>query len=534
MKKQSLLGGFASLSAAVLIVKILSMLYIPAIRAILGDEGYGIYYASYQVFIVIYAIANSGVPQAISKLVSELAAVGNFKDALKAFRMSRTILISLGAILAVIYFALSGFISEAVYYPRSYLAILALAPTIFLSTITTAYRGYFQGRGNMMPTAISQVVEQIVNIVFTLLLALLLLHYGLEEAAAGGAFGTSVASMIAALMLINIYNRNRESKIVKLQDPDAERLTNKMIFKKIVQYSIPLVSYALFYNFGNLVDLANVKSRLLFSGLADKEATILFGFFGKYVQLMGIPNAIITSLAVAIMPAISAAAARGDDRDVLSKVNMAFRINFLIAMPSAVGLCILSGPIYRLMMFGGGSYIMLYGAYVLVLMSTVQIFGSILQGLGRLYMVSIFLIFGIAGKIVGNYILVGIPSINILGAVFGNTIYYMIPLVLGNIVLKKTLKLKVNVFVHGVKPLIAALFMGVVVYPVYLVLNLMLGMVVKGYISVAVPALISIAAGAYVYAYVLVRIKGLTKEDMKMLPGRIRRFIPGSIRRHLS
>ncbi|TDT61353.1 putative polysaccharide biosynthesis protein [Fonticella tunisiensis] len=526
MKKQSTIGGFAYLSVAVLIVKVLSLLYLPVLVAILGDEGYGVYAASYQIFVVIYAVTNSGLPQSISKLVSELTAVGNYKDAVKVFKMSRALLICLGFIVSVLFFIFAKSIAAAVHYPRSYLGVLALAPTIFFSTINTSYRGYFQGRGNMAPTAVSQVIEQVINIVFTLILAYAFIRHSLEAAVGGGAFATSIAALFTSLFLVHLYRKNKESKIVRMHDPSVKRYSNKQLFKRILNCSIPLSAYTLMYNLGNIIDLSNTKARLLHAGFLESEATKLFGFLTKYNQLIGIPNAIITSLSVAILPAIAAAAARNDRDEVIDKIEMAFKTCFLISIPSAVGLSILSYPIYRLMKFGGGSYVMLYGAYVLVLMSAVQVFSTILQGLGRLYLVSSFLIIGIAGKIITNYFVVAIPDINILGAIIGNTIYYLIPLVLGNIILVKTINNKTNVFVYAVRPAIASGIMGIGIYGIYTVLHYVISFISSGYISYAVPALICIVLGEYVYFVSLIFMKGITSEDLNILPERLRKFIP--------
>ena len=146
MKKQSTMGGFAILSSAVFIVKILSLMYIPFLLHILGGVGYGIYSAAYQVFILIFAVTTSGLPQAISKIVSELIATGNYKDAVKAFKISRFLLLLAGILMSLILLIASWPITKLIGNSRSYWAVLALCPTIIFASITSSYRGYFQGR----------------------------------------------------------------------------------------------------------------------------------------------------------------------------------------------------------------------------------------------------------------------------------------------------------------------------------------------------------------------------------------------------
>lgn len=531
MKEQSTLKGFAVLSSAVIIVKLLSFIYIPFLRHILGHEGYGLYAASYQMFALIYAVTNSGLPSAISKIVSELTATGNYRDAVKAFKIARSTLLSAGVIMSIVLFVSAKPFARFMLFEKAYLSVAVLAPTVIFSTINSSYRGYFQGRRNMVPTALSQILEQIVNIFFTLLLSFLLIKSGVYYAVAGGTFATTIAAIFASIFLITAYKRNKEADIIKLQEPNVAEYTSKQLFKKIMDYSIPLTIYQALFYIGNIIDLRNVKSRLLVAGFKDAAANGLYGDLAVFNQLIGVPNAVIASLSVALLPSISASVARNDTDDVKEKINDAFKICFMISIPSAIGLSVLSSPIYRTACLGKGAYIMFYGAYILILMSCVQIFSAILQGLGKLYLVSFFLVFGVAGKIITNYLLVSIPSVNILGALVGSAVYYTVPLILDNIILIKTLKIKVNIFVHAVKPFIASLFMGVVIFLTYNGIHYLMGFITKHYLSYAIPCIAAFITGAYSYFFGLALIGGIREGDLKLLPAKIKRFIPKSIYR---
>lgn len=529
MKKQSTMGGFAILSSATLIIKILSLIYLPFLNAILGKEGYGVYQAAYLIFVLIFAITTTGFPQAISKIVSELTAVGNYKDAVKTFKMARFLLLTAGIIMSLVLFFSAGILSA--HSPKSRLAIEALAPTIIFATVTASYRGYFQGRENMIPTAVSQVLEQIVNILFTLLLAYLLMKRGIEAAAAGGSFATTIAAVFAAVFLVYAYKKNKEYRITKFHDPCVERYTNKELFRKILKYSIPLTVYQGLFYIGNFIDFNITQTRLSHAGFSQAESITLFGYLTKTNQLIGVPNAIIASLSVAILPAISAAMARNEMKNVKAKINSAFKICFLISIPSAVVLGVMSSPILEIMHFGGGAYILAYGAYILIIMSCVQIFSAILQGMGKLYIVTFFLIFGVIGKIVTNYFIIGIPQINILGAIVGNIAYYMVPLILDNIILVKILKIKINVFIHAIKPLISSVVMGLVMFIGYKGIYSVISIGLKGYIANAIPTLIVMPIGGYTYFYIMARIGGIRNSDLAMFPTKMKRIIPKSILR---
>lgn len=531
MKKQSTIKGFAILSSAVITVKLLSFIYIPFLRNILGPEGYGLYTASYQMFALIYAVTNSGLPTAISKIVSELTATGNYRDAVRAFKMARFTLLAAGFVMSVTLFLSASILSKVLHFQKAYLSVVVLAPTVIFSTITSSYRGYFQGRENMLPTALSQVLEQVVNIFFTLLLSLLLLKYGITYAVAGGTFATTIAAIFASTFLIIMYRKNKEAEIVSLQEPNTVEHTNRQLFKKILDYSIPLTIYQALFYIGNIIDLGNTKVRLMHAAFSDSKATALYGDLSVFNQLIGVPNAIIASLSVALLPSVAASVAKNNTKNVIEKINSAFRICFIISIPSAIGLSVLSYPLYRTACLGSGSYIMFYGAYILILMSCVQIFSSILQGLGKLYLVTFFLVFGVAGKIITNYFLIAQPKINILGAIVGSMVYYSVPLVLDNIILIKILKIRINVFIHAIKPLIASLIMGVILFLSYNCFHYFFTFLGKRYLSYAIPFLACFFIGVYSYFFIMALIGGLRVSDINLLPSKIKRIIPKSIKK---
>lgn len=526
MKEQSMTKGFAVLSAAGLIVKILSLLYIPLLLAVIGEEGNGIYAAAYQVYVFIYVLTNSGTPVAISKLVSELAALKNYSDAVRSFKIARFILIVAGTAMSLIMFFSAAYLSHALHFEKSYLAILALSPTILFTSVASAYRGYFQGRGNMVPTAVSQVIEQIVNTIFTLVFAILLLRYGLEAACAGGTIGTSFGALISAIFLISLYNRTKKPKAADTPVGVAiQRHSYMELVKKITYYSIPITLCVGLQYAGNLVDLWNTKGRLLAAGFTDGRATQMYGFLYKYQQLMNAPISVIAALAATVLPAISGAMALKNDVQARKKISYAFRLCFLVVMPSAVGFAVLSSPIFRLLKYGEGSYLMLYGSFVLVLMSVIQIQTTVLQSSNRLYTATFHLLLGIAAKITVNYFLISIPGLNILGAIIGSIIGYSIPAVLNTIALKNSLKLRLNLFNQALKPALASALMGVSVYFSYKYAYLLLSFSGKGYISNAIAAVLSIFIGAFLYLYGLILLRGITREDLDSMPASLVKII---------
>jgi len=528
--KQSTTKGFAILSTAGMIVKVMSLLYIPFLRRIITDEGYGVYAAAYSVYVFVFVITNSGIPVAISKLISELTAVKNYKDAIKSFKIARTMLLCLGIVMSILTLLLAKPLAKAVHYDEAYLSILALAPSILFTSIASAYRGYFQGWGNMTPTAVSQVIEQLINTIFTLVCAHILIKYGLEAGCAGGTIGTSLGAFCSAIYLVVFYERHKKIKVIKeTKIVHMKRHSAKYLAKKIIHYGIPItLSIGMAYA-GNLVDTANTKARLLAGGIPWTNANILNGYLFKYQQLLNVPISIISSLAVAILPAIAGAAAVNDRISVREKVRYAFRLCFLIAIPSAMGLAILSGPIFSMLGFGKGSFLMQYGSIVLVLMGVMQIQTTILQSIGKLYTATIYSFIGIVFKILTNYFLIAIPSVNILGAIVGSIVGYLIPIILNHMVLKKALRVKFSLLEQAIKPIIAAIFMGIAVWGTYSVIEVFLSVIAKGYIMNSILTIISIIIGMYVYMFALILTGGLGKEDFRYIPSKVMRFIPNAL-----
>ncbi|MEY8762881.1 MULTISPECIES: putative polysaccharide biosynthesis protein [Clostridium] len=530
MKEQSTARGFAILSAGGMLVKVLSIVYIPLLMRIIGDEGYGLYGASYQIYTFVFVLTNSGIPVAISKLISELDAVGDYKDAVKGFRIARAMLMVIGMVMSVLLMVFASPLARAMGYKKIYLSLLSLAPAILFTSVASTYRGYFQGRGNMTPTAVSQIIEQVVNTIFALIFASYLMRYGVEVGCVGGPIGTSLGALASASFLMFCYEKNRTSVLYrKIEVQRVKRLSTKKLMKKIINYGVPITICVGMTYAGNLVDVWNTKVRLMAGGLSDVNSTILYGYLTKYQQLMNVPITIISSLSAAILPAISAAFAVKNNKRVRDNINYSFRLCFLIAIPCAVGFSVLSDPIFKLLKFRGGSYIMAWGSVVLVLMSLMQIQTTILQSIGKLYTATLYSILGICIKITTNYFLIAVPEINILGAVVGSTVGFAVPIILNHRIIKRSLNVKIEMIGHAVKPLAASVTMGIIVYVNYVLVHFILGFIKIAYILNAISTVSSVAVGVITYMYILALIGGINKKDLQSLPYRVRKLIPGFI-----
>ena len=531
MENQSTNKGFAILSAAGMIVKILSLLYLPFLMEIIGATGYGSYYKAYQIYVFIYVITNTGIPVAISKLISELTAVKNFQDAVRSFKLARLLLCMLGLVMTLLMLIIAYPVTVLMDAKEVYLGVLLLAPAIFFTSISAAYRGYFQGRGNMTPTAIAQIIEQVANTVFTLAFAAFFMKYGINAALAGGTFATTLAAIISAGYIVIYYRKNNKFKVpMSYKYLEVERYSNKQLTRKIISYGVPITLCVSMTYLGNLVDVINTSQRLIASGkFTHTTATTLVGTLGKYQQLINVPIAVITALSVAILPAIAGVVALKDKKAIKDKIDYSLRLCCLIAVPSAVGLAVLSQPVFKLIFpnYPEGAQLMRIGAIVIVLMAVVQIQTSILQGIGKLYTATIFAVVGIVAKITANYFLIVRPDININGAVYGSIIGFSIPLILNHIMIRKTLEVKISLVSHAIKPIISSGIMGLIVYVVYTYLYKGLANVTSHYlISNAVSTFMAVIIGMYMYTYGLILIGGIRKQDLNAIPNKVTRLLP--------
>ena len=529
--KQSTTKGFAILSTAGFMVKLLSLLYVPFLIKLLGEEGYGIYTSAYPIFVYIYVLTNAGIPVAISKMVSELIAVGNYKDAMKTFKIARFLLLILGMIMSLLLLIFAGTLANIANSDTAKMAIMALAPTILISSVLSAYRGYFQGRGNMTPTAVSQVLEQITNTIFSLVFAAYFIKYGLAAGAAGGTIGTSLGALVAVTYMIYAYEKNKVFRVPKGYNKlNIKRLTTKKLIKRLLSYAVPMTVCVGLQQSGLLIDLGLVKLRLLDAGFIESQVTILWGVLTQYTTLIGVPIAIISSLAITILPSISGLVALRDKKAVRNKINYAFRLCFLVAVPSTVGLAVLAKPIvYFIKYSSDASRLLTYGSVVIIFMAVVAIQTSILQGLGKLYLVTFYAVLGLIGKIIINYIFVAIPSFNILGAVLATGVSFVIPLILNSLTINKVLRVKINLARHAIKPIIASGVMAIVAKLMYVNFDFVFNFIKEGYFANAAAVLISMFFAILTYFFALVLIGGISKEDLEVLPGRITKLIPVTI-----
>lgn len=532
MKEQSTSRGFAYLSIAEVLVKVMSVIYVPLLVHILGDVGHGVYVISYDAFTFIYVLTNEGIQRGIAKLISELTARGNHRDALRAFRIARSLLILGGLIASLILFFMAPFIADAAVSPQATLAIRALAPTVLITAVLSAYRGYFLGRSFITSNAVSKIIEQLVNVIVSLVAAYFLMRIDLAYGVAGGTLGTSVGALVAAVLLAREFYKARLHKVKRsLQNPDEPFHTNRQLVRKLFDYGIPITLGAGIQNLGGFIDMFIVNNSLALAGLNFTLAKTAFSQLSRYKTLIYTPNTIIIALTSVLLPGISRSQAIGDHEGVLAKIRFAVKTVFMVGLPSAVGLTVLADPIYSLLYPGReGSHLLKYGAFVIVFMGFVQVQNVIYQSFGRFYWGIGTLSLGILVRLATNAYFVRMPEVNIMGAIIATFANFIVPFFLNHVILTRVMKIRMDMLKQVVKPLIASLVMGGVLF----LSNMLLDVMDLRYAISSILTLANVAMGGGVYAVTLMLIGGLRKSDIEEISPRLLKKIPAVIRNRMS
>ena len=462
MKTDSIKKGFAILSISSFIVKLMSLLYVPLLNIIIGSNGYGIYNAAYSLYSVIYIVLSLGISTAISKIVSQYSTNNANISVVELFNTAISFMFVLSFSFSIIMFIFSNKLANILNFPEASLSIKLLSPAITITSLLSIYRGYFQGKGIMMPTAISQIVEQIFNVAISLFFSYSLKNFGIHKACAGATVGTTIGATISLIYLHMIYIKSEHNIGTRLY-------ISKKLLKEILKYTLPIVLTLGIYNLGNLVDISNIKSNLLLLGFTIDEANSLSGNLANFYTLINIPITLISSLSIALLPALSSLFANNDVVNITHKINYALKICILISIPSCVGLSVLSKPIYALIFpkSSEGFLLMKFGSPIVIIWSLFQIQSTILQSLNKTKVLAYNILIGIILRLFFNSIFIKVDGLNIIGALIGIFCGFLISVILNFYSLKKILKLNSNLYLYTCITTASSMIMGFVVCILY-------------------------------------------------------------------
>lgn len=560
-KKQSFLHGAVILTAATIGVKLIGAMFKIPLTNLLGGVGMGDFTIAYDIFRPLNSLAVAGLPVAVSKLTSESVALGRYRDARRLLRLSTLVFLVTGLFgFAVMFFGariFSGFLQS----PDSYLSIAALAPAVFFCCMMSAYRGYYQGLKNMYPTAVSQIVEAAVKLLCGIALSLAFMKWAQASllqpqsllrtlyrsqaedsvlvsqfGAAGAVLGVTLSTAAGTAFLFLRHHLCGDGLTRAELSASAPPEKLRVLLRRMVHIAVPVCLGSVAVHLTTLIDLASIMNRLkyamgqdlaqllrMYEGLipqgygAVEIAKYLYGSYsGIAINIFNLVPSLTTTLGVSILPAVASAWAVRDGARVKRNIEAVLRVTSLIAMPAGLGIIALSGPLTNLL-YGAKPMEAAIAAGLLRSLGLPAIFVSlstpinaVLQAIGKEAVPVKLMVAGGALKLAVNFILVGMPSVNIQGAPVGTALCYLFIVLQSLRILSRCTKIPLDYFRVFGKPFIAGLFCAVAAHTSYSLLSRFFGG--------TLCTLAGVAVGACFYAAVILLTKTVLRDDVLMLP----------------
>ncbi|MBQ1545292.1 MAG: polysaccharide biosynthesis protein [Clostridia bacterium] len=532
-KKQNYMHGAAILTVGVVIMKVLGAIYKIPLGNILGDEGYSMFMGAYSIYNIFFTLATAGLPVALSRLVAEADAHGRMRQEEKTFRVALGTFAVIGVLFSLILFLFPHWLAaNYLENPDAAMSIRAMAPAILLVCLVSAYRGYCQGNGNMIPTTVDEVLEVLFKVISGLILAAALLRarYPLPYGSAGAILGVSIGSVVSLGYMIvykhRHYNDLAAPYTAGVVAPDAQSTEGKTdgvvkIVRDLLTIGVPIALGACIMAILNSVDSKLCMNRLQTAAhYSYFEAKVLYGVYGKAQTFFNLPAAFITPLTISIVPAISGAFARNSREEAAKISEDSMRIAALIALPMGVGLSVLSMPIMT--GFFAGSHAA--GPGLLAIMGAASFFvcmllmeNAVLQASGKERYTMFTMILGGLVKILVNWVLVARRDINIYGAPIGTLVSYIFMCVLNFIFMSSMLERTPRVGRILSKSVLCSALMGLCAWALF---GLGLRFVpIPGRVGLLLAMFIAMAGAVVVYAVSVVATRAITREDLELIPG---------------
>ncbi len=511
------------LAMAGIICRIIGILYRSPLAAVIGDEGNGYYGSAYNIYAIILLISSYSIPSAISKVIAGKLALKEYKNAQRIFHCAFIYVIIVGGIASLFTFFAAGILVEE----NAVIVLRVFAPTIFFSGLLGVLRGYFQAHKTMVQTSVSQILEQILNAIISILAAYLLKQAVIDKdlttqavyGAMGSALGTGAGVLIALAFMWLVYGLNREyiSKRMK-KDRSRNVLSYAEIFQIIFSLVTPFILSTFIYNFSTSLDETVYRKILkLVKDVDVTQIAVWYGVYsGKAVVISNIPIAIASAMSAAMIPSISGKFATGDMKGTRAKVHTAILTTMLIAIPAAVGIGVLAKPVVSFLFPGQTSLDL--AADLLKALSVTVIFYSlstltnaVLQGIGR---VNVPVVNASIALVIQTAVLVSclwFTDLNLYSLAIAAIVYSLTMCILNGRAVKKYLKYRQDITKIFVLPLGASIIMGAVAYGVYTGLYSL--------IESNVIALISaVITGATVYGILVLKMGVLNRNDILAMP----------------
>ena len=525
-KKSTFFGGAAILAASAILVKVIGAIYRIPLGNILSDEVMADYNSAYNIYNFFLTISTAGLPVALSKTISEANALGRHNQVQRTFRVAFITFLILGLISFFCMTVLAAPMAQIVISnPKAVYCVMALAPSVLCVCIMSAFRGYFQGHFNMMPTGISQVIEAFFKLVVGLALALFLVNViqKPELGSVGAIIGVSCGSVVALLYILYLFfrDRKRRQRIHATDRPDG----SMRILSNLLKLAIPITLGSAATSLVTLIDTKLVMSQLqsvyqTVDGLG-KEAALdaargLYGIYSKTMSIYNLPFSMMVPLTACIIPAVSASLARRDHLGAQKVSESALRIGLLLALPMGMGLFALGGPIMGLLfptidVSVAGPLLSVLGL-ASIFVALQLLCNSILQANGMVNLPILAVVIGGVVKVVVNFILVGNPNIRINGAPVGTLTCFIVISALEIFIIRRSIPAPPSFLRAFLKPFVPSALMAAAAWATYGLLTNFL------HFGNSLATIGGIGVGVVVYLALVLALRVLSREDLALMP----------------
>lgn len=522
-KSNSFVMQAGILAMAGIVCRIIGILYRSPLAHVIGDEGNGYYSSAYEIYTIILLVSSYSIPSAISKVIAQRLALKEYRNAKKIFHCALIYVIIVGGAASLFAFFGAGILVGANSVP----VLRVFAPTIFFSGLLGVLRGYFQAHGTMLPTSLSQILEQILNAGISILAAFLLMKSvaGSDDTtlavygASGSAVGTGSGVLIALVFMTFVFLINRDYINRKAaRDRTGKLLTNAEVYRIIITMVTPIILSTFIYNCNTSLN-QTIYTRIMehVKGMTEAQAYTAYGLFsGKAKQIANIPIALASAMSAALIPGVSGSFARGDVKDTNRKMHMAVRITMLLSIPSAVGLAVLAKPVVLLLYPQKASVdtvsILLAGLSISVVfygLSTIS--NGVLQGIGRVNVPVINAAIALVIQTAALFVLLLFTDLGLYALVIVTVLYSFLMCVLNAWSIGKALGYRQEFIKTYCIPFWASIIMGGAAFGVYHGLYYLLPVNV-----VCLAAAIFLAVP--VYFVLVIKMGAVSKRELLALP----------------
>ncbi|MBP5608518.1 MAG: polysaccharide biosynthesis protein [Lachnospiraceae bacterium] len=519
LKKNLVLQG-SILAIAGLISKVIGFIYRIPMANIMGNTGNGLYSVAFGLYNIALTLSSYSMPLAISKLMSARLAKGDKKNAHRLFHDALIFAVCTGLIASIALYNGAEFFAKVYHKNGLEMPLRVLAPTVFVVAMLGCCRGFFQGYRNMVPTAVSQVIEQIVNAIVSVAAAAYFTRIAVGENAAaygamGGTFGTLFGALSALVLFIFLFIA-RQLVIRNKDMGDMPAEDHRVLIKAVFFTVLPVIISQSIYQLGYTLDDLIFGNLMALKGVDQTTATNLQGVFNtQYNQMINLPTAIATAMASATLPSIVASHTRGEKDKVKEKTDTVIKVNMLIAIPSAIGLAVLAEPVMGVLfpklgdMMDMAVTLLQTGSSAVVFYALSTLSTSILQGCDKMRLPVIHSGISLAIHVVIVAACMYFTDLGVYALVIGNVSFPLLVCILNCRSIVKHEGYSFKFKQAFVRPFAAACVMGIVTLLIYTLL--------KGAVGMLIAMIVSMIAAVAVYAVMLIVFKAVTAAELKRL-----------------